>query len=62
MSSSSYSVWVQLYIGKKESGVFEIEPVPKNIGALRKVVKEECQEDLGWVSRLLQVGCLQAWH
>ena len=40
-------VWVQLYVGKGKSGeVFDLEPVPKNISALKKAVKAELLNDL----------------
>ena len=49
MSSSSYSVWVQLYIGKKTSGSpFKIRVEGESdIDDLKKAVKEACQDDLG---------------
>ena len=46
---SSSSVWVQLYYKGKdepEGQQVEIEPVPKNIGALAKEVKKEMAEEL----------------
>lgn len=50
-TAEGVSVWVLLYVGDQPSkSSIEIEPIPKNVGALVKALKEELQPDLSHCS------------
>ena len=49
--ASTTSVWVQLYIGSTQQGnVFEVDPTPKNISALKDAVKLKKQPELDYLA------------
>ena len=45
---SSSSVWVQLVIGEQKGDPFEIEPIPKDINALKDAVKAKLKPILDY--------------